>query len=296
MSIDGQTQIVGIIGWPVAHSLSPLMHNAAFAHLNMNWRYVPFPVRDADLRTALAGLHALGVRGVNVTVPHKVSVISQVDSVTDAVQIVGAVNTIRVDRETGKLEGLNTDLSGFLADLAVNDITVDSKSQVIILGAGGAARAVATGLIRFGARVTIINRTPEKANSLIEFARIGWPQAKIAVAGYDDLPKLAKTATLIVNCTPVGMWPHIHESPWPDGLPFPDQATLYDTVYRPLRTLLVEQAAATGARAMGGLGMLVYQGATAFEAWTGRKPPIEVMRLVCQDALSAVPNSTELTG
>ncbi len=291
--IDGQTQLVGVIGWPVAHSLSPVMHNAAFDHLGMNWRYVPMPVHEDDIRPALRGLAALGFRGVNITVPHKVSAISQMDSVTDAVQIVGAVNTVRVDRDTGKLEGLNTDMTGFLTDLAVNDIQIDSGSNVVILGAGGAARACAAGLMRSGARVSIVNRTRDRAQQLIDFLRIGWSEARIVAHSYDALPKLSEAASLIVNCTPSGMWPNVNDTPWPRGLPFPRDAVLYDTIYRPMQTRLMQEAESAGARVLGGLGMLVYQGATAFEAWTGRKAPIDVMRLACETLLTAIAKSEE---
>ncbi len=286
MSIDGQTQLVGIIGWPVAHSLSPEMHNAAFAYMGLNWRYVPLPVRENELATAIKGLAALGFRGANVTVPHKVNVIPLVDSVTDAVQIAGAVNTIRIDANNKKVEGLNTDMTGFLADIAANNIRVDSKSFVIILGAGGAARACAAGLMRSGAHVALVNRTPARAQQIVNFLRSSWPQADVGAASLEVLPKLAEEATLIINATPVGMWPEVDATPWPSSLPFPKQAVLYDTIYRPLTTRLMRDADAAGARTVGGLGMLIYQGASALEAWTGRKAPLDVMRMICETTLA----------
>jgi len=286
MSIDGQTQLVGIIGWPVAHSLSPAMHNAAFAYMGLNWRYVPLPVRDADLITAVKGLAALGFRGVNVTVPHKVNVIPLLQSVTDAVQTAGAVNTIRVDRNTGQLEGLNTDVTGFLADMAVNGIRIDSASRIVILGAGGAARACAAGLMRSKARVILVNRTVARAQQIVDFLRSTWPEAALSAVGYEALPKLIKDATLIINATPIGMWPDVNATPWPEALPFPPQVTLYDTIYRPLKTRLMQDAEKAGARAIGGLGMLVYQGGAAFEAWTGRQAPLSVMRMICESTLA----------
>src|SRR5579864_6278062 len=175
VNIDGQTQLVGVIGWPVTHTLSPALHNAVFAHLDMNWRYVPMPVRESDLTAAVRGLAALGFRGANVTVPHKTAVIPLLHSVTDAVHVVGAVNTIRVDLSSGKLEGLNTDMSGFLTDLAANGVRVGSGTPVIILGAGGAARACAAGLARSGAKVTLVNRTLERAQEVAQFLRTTWP-------------------------------------------------------------------------------------------------------------------------
>lgn len=286
MTIDGQTQLVGVIGWPVAHSLSPEMHNAALAYMNLNWRYVPLPVRPEDLPNALKGLNALGFRGVNVTVPHKVNVIPLLDSVSEAAQIVGAVNTIRVERSTGKLEGLNTDMTGFLADLAANKIYVGRSGRVIVLGAGGAARAVGAGLSRSGGCVTFVNRTLANAEGLVQFLKSSWASADVRAASFEALREISRDATLIINATPVGMWPEVDSTPWPAGVPFPKGATVYDTVYRPIQTRLMRDAEAAGLRAVGGLGMLVYQGAAALEVWTERKPPIDVMRMLCMHKLT----------
>jgi shikimate dehydrogenase len=284
--IDGQTQLVGIIGYPVAHSLSPEMHNAAFAELGMNWRYVPLLVAPDRLADALRGVLALGFRGVNVTVPHKVACIPYLDSVTEAVTIAGAVNTIRIDASQGKLEGLNTDMSGFLADLAVNRISVGEDSHVVILGAGGAARSIGAGLARSGARIVFVNRTLERGLEIVEFLRSTWESCNVEAVGLDRLAEVSREATLIVNATSVGMFPYTDSSPWREGVPFPKQAVLYDTIYRPLQTKLMRDAERSGLRVIGGLGMLVYQGAAAFEMWTGKKPPIELMRQVCLQRLS----------
>jgi shikimate dehydrogenase len=286
VSIDGQTQLVGVIGWPVAHSLSPAMHNAAFTYAGLNWRYVALPVRSGDLATAIKGLSALGFRGVNITVPHKVDVIPLLDSLTEAVSIVGAVNTIRIDRNTGHLEGLNTDMTGFLADIAANNIHVNKDSRVLILGAGGASRAAAAGLVRSGAHVIICNRTLSKAQSIVKFMQSSWAHPNIEAASMDDLPHVISGVTLVVNATPVGMWPDVDSSPWPEGVPFPSGATLYETVYRPLKTRLMRDAEKDGLRTFGGIGMLVYQGAAAYEVWTGRKAPVDVMKMICQQELN----------
>ena len=263
-----------------------MMHNAAFAHLGLNWRYVPLPVREADIGMALRGLAALGFRGVNVTVPHKTSVMPYLSSITDAAQTVGAVNTIRVDRSNGQLTGLNTDMSGFLTDLAVNGVSISSGTRVVILGAGGAARACAAGLVRSGANVTLVNRTFERSQAVVEFLRKGWPKSTVSAVGVDWLHDVLADCKLIVNTTSVGLWPETKASPWPAGVPFPPNVTLYDTVYRPLQTQLMRDAAQAGARVIGGIGMLVYQGAAAFEAWTGKPAPIAVMRQVAEAALS----------
>jgi shikimate dehydrogenase len=292
VSIDGQTQLVGLIGWPVAHSLSPEMQNAAFSYVGLNWRYLAFPVRAQDLGTAIRGLASLGIRGVNVTVPYKVDVISLIDTFTEAVGVVGAVNTIRIDLNTGQLEGLNTDMTGFLVDLAANNIRVDSHSHVIILGAGGAARAIAAGLVRTAGHVTIVNRTVSKAESIARFLQSSWAKNNIDAVSYDNLAEISRGATLIVNTTPVGLWPDSETSPWPDDVPFPAEATIYDTVYRPLKTRLMRDAEAAGLRAVGGLGMLVYQGAGSFEVWTGRKAPADIMKMICLQKLNETMTQT----
>jgi shikimate dehydrogenase len=287
VSIDGQTQLVGIVGWPVAHSLSPAMHNAAFTYAGLNWRYVPLPVRSGDLAVAIKGLAALGFRGVNVTVPHKVDVIPLLDTLTEAVNIAGAVNTIRIDRNTGRLEGLNTDMTGFLADLAASQVRFDKTSRVLILGAGGAARAAAASLVRSGAHVIIANRTLTRAQGIVRFLQSSWAHQNIEAVPLDSLASVTQGVTLIINATPVGMWPDVDATPWTEGVPFPEGAVLYDSVYRPLKTRLMRDAETAGLRAVGGIGMLVYQGASAYEVWTGRKAPVDVMKMICQQELSA---------
>jgi shikimate dehydrogenase len=261
------------------------MHNAAFSYTGLNWRYLPLPVRSEHLANAIHGIAALGFRGINITVPHKVDVIPLVDTITEAVTIVGAVNTIRVDRNTGRLEGMNTDMGGFLTDLAANRINIGKDSTVIILGAGGAARAAAAGLVRSGGNVTIVNRTLAKAENIVRFVQSSWSRPNVDYAPYEALAEISKKATLIVNTTPVGQWPDVESSPWPADVPFPAGATVYDCVYRPLKTKIMRDAEAAGLRAIGGIGMLVYQGASAFEAWTGRKPPVDVMKMICLQQL-----------
>jgi len=286
LSIDGQTQLVGIIGWPVAHTLSPAMHNAAFSYAGLNWRYVALPARAEHLAPAIRGLAALGFRGVNITVPHKVDVIPLMDTITEAATIVGAVNTIRVDRNTGHLEGLNTDMGGFLTDLAYNRINIDKKSRVVILGAGGAARAVAAGLVRSGAQVIVVGRTPAHAQTLVMFIKSSWSEENIDFAYTENLFEASRGATLIVNTTPVGQWPDVEATPWPENVPLPQDAIIYDVVYRPLKTRLMHDAETAGLRTVGGLGMLVHQGAAAFEVWTGKKAPIDIMKMICMQALN----------
>src|SRR5258708_2752191 len=271
------------------------MHNAAFSYSGLNWRYVALPARSEHLPAAIRGLGALGFRGVNITVPHKVDVIPLVDTITEAATIVGAVNTIRIDRNSGQIEGLNTDMSGFLTDIATNRINVDKNSRVLILGAGGAARAVAAGLVRTGAQVMVVNRTPEHAQMLVMFIKSSWSQNNIDFVYMENLFEASRGATLIVNTAPVGQWPDVEASPWPENVSLPKDAVLYDLVYRPMKTRLMRDAEAAGLRTIGGLGMLVHQGAAAFEVWTGKKAPTDIMKMILMQALSeATPDSPTL--
>lgn len=279
--ITGSTKIVGLLGWPVSHSLSPAMHNAAFDYLGLDWRYVPLPVEVKTPKTvqdALLGLRALGLLGANVTVPHKQAVMPCVDRLEPAAQAIGAVNTLVVE-ENGTLVGDNTDAAGFVSDLHEHGVDLQDQ-HVLVLGAGGSARAIVYGLAQAKvARIAVANRTLETAQSLVDTLQ---PRPRgchmTAFTLPDDLPKLAQYADLIVNCTTLGMTPDVDTTPWPDDLPFHSGQVVYDLVYNPEDTRLLRQAGRDGAQAVGGLGMLVWQGALAFERWTGQPAPLDVMR------------------
>ncbi len=252
------------------------MHNAAFAALGMAWRYELFPAQPERLAEEVTRLVAEGVRGFNVTIPHKRAVLalSQVRERSAAVEAIGAANTLTVlSAEPPVLRAENTDWRGFLDDLRAHDL--DPRGKVcVVLGTGGSARAIGYALGRAGATaITYISRTPTRANYLG------------TVRDYAALSELTPRADLIVNCTPLGMWPHVERSPWPADVPFPPHAALYDLVYNPPTTQLMRQARAVGARAVGGLGMLVRQGALAFAQWTGRTPPLDVMMQAARTAL-----------
>jgi shikimate dehydrogenase len=278
--ITGKTSITGLIGWPVSHSVSPPMHNAAFAHLGLDWCYIPLPVSTEPshrIGNAVAGLRALGLRGANVTVPHKQSVIPYLDTLTPAAQAIGAVNTIVVGPD-GLLTGDNTDALGFIADLRAHKVD-PSGSVALILGAGGSARAVAYGLATAGvSSLAIANRSPARAQELVTELAPLVPAGHITAHDMGtELPELSQRADLIVNCTSLGMTPYIETSPWPDQLPFQPHQTVYDLVYNPTRTRFLTAAERAGATAIGGLGMLIWQGAVAFELWTGQPAPVPVM-------------------
>lgn len=274
------TNKVGVIGWPVTHSLSPAMHNAAFKALGLNdWLYELAPVPPDIVGPSLRMLRDEGgFIGVNVTVPLKEKVMSFVLS-DELARAVGAVNTIDFRKNTGT----NTDVVGLIDDLKAHDIQLEG-AKVIVLGAGGAARAAVYGLAKAGAQVMVVNRTQQKAQVMLADLTIS---AGIRSADVKTLDEAAEEdVSLIVNCTSVGLWPNVNESPWITGVPFPKGVTVYDTVYRPERTLLMQQVEAHGGQAIGGLGMLVRQGAAAFKIWTGQYPSVEVMFEAAREVLS----------
>ncbi len=283
--INAETRLVGLMGWPVAHSVSPAMHNAAFAALGLNWAYVPLPVPPARVEDAVRGLRGLGFAGANVTVPHKQAVIKHLDELSPEAKAIGAVNTIVV-RE-GQLVGYNTDAEGFMR--ALREAGYDPEGRrAVVLGAGGAARAVVYALAHAGARVVVLNRTPGRAQRLVRTLKPHLPPevpvAAAALTAADLSPHLAK-GHLLVNATSVGMAPHVLRSPLPGGTTIPKGLTVCDLVYNPAETTLLRQAREVGAAVISGLGMLVHQGALAFELWTGVQPPVDVMRQAAAAAL-----------
>ena len=295
-AINGRTKLVGVMGWPVEHSLSPQMHNAALAALGLNHCYVPLAVAPERLRDAVAGLRALDFVGCNVTVPHKQAVREYMQEISEEAQAVGAVNTL-VRRGDG-WAGYNSDVPGFLATLANTRFAPTTATEegfecrgkrTLILGAGGAARGIIYALARSGATVVIVNRTPSRAEALAREMSLLFPGAALEALPLTPaaLKKEAETAHLLVNTTTVGMWPETAHSLWPDELAYPPHLTLFDLIYNPLRTRLIAQAEAAGARTISGLKMLVYQGAFSFRWWFGVMPPVDVMYQVCLNELAA---------
>lgn len=273
------TSKVGVIGWPVTHSISPAMHNAAFQALGLDWSYELVPIPPDIVRQSLRILRDEGgFIGVNITVPHKQAVMSYVKP-DERARTIGAVNTIDFRSNLGT----NTDAVGFVDDLKAHGVQL-SGANVILLGAGGAARAAVYGLALEGARVTVVNRTPQKAQVMLADLQISAGIKNVAVKTLDEAAET--DTTLIVNSTSVGMWPKVDESPWIEGIPFPKGVTVYDMVYRPQVTRFMQQAEANGGQAIGGLGMLVRQGAAAFKIWTGQDAPVDVMFEAAQLALN----------
>jgi shikimate dehydrogenase len=275
---------VGLVGWPVEHSVSPAMHNAAFSALDLPWRYSLLPTPPGEVGSVLAQIREQGYLGANVTAPHKLAVIPFLDELTDASRDIGAVNTIIA--QDGRLIGYNTDGEGFLA--ALKEAGCDPSGQgVLVLGAGGGARSVVCALAQSGCAITIHNRTRERAARLVQDMRGRCTRYRGArLAQVRDLRVLDLAAfDLLVNATSIGMRPDVRSSPWPEDLAIPPHWTVYDLVYNPEETWLLARARAAGAKTVGGLGMLVHQGALAFELWTGKAPPVEVMYAAAREAL-----------
>ncbi|MCX7887328.1 MAG: shikimate dehydrogenase [Verrucomicrobiae bacterium] len=280
--MDGSTTVVGGFGHPVAHTASPAMHNAAFAALEMNWVYLAFDVEPANLRSALYGARDMGLRGVNLTVPHKILALDIVDEVDAEARKLGAVNTVLI--ENGKLQGFNTDGYG-IAKAIREEFNFGFKGKrVLVLGAGGAGRAIAVKAALDGAlRVYVANRTASKVDAIAaEIAKTKSECRRVELTP-DALAAVMPDVDLLVNATSVGLkeGETLH---LPAEL-FSAQLFVYDTIYRPVETELLRVAAEAGARTANGLSMLLHQGAKSFEIWTGRKAPLAVMRRALRAAL-----------
>jgi shikimate dehydrogenase len=270
---DSRTTVVGVIGYPVRHSLSPLLHNTAFAALGLNWTSVAFEVAPGQTGPALDGMRALGLAGLSVTMPHKAEAAVRVDECSAVATKLGAVNCV-INRD-GTLRGENTDGAGFLASLARAAGFDPAGKRCLVIGAGGAARAVVLALADEGATVTVINRTPARAQEV----------AALAGAAARDVPPAE--ADLVVNATPVGMeGASAGGGDWlvPPAILHPGQLVV-DLVYAPRPTRWLAAAAAAGARTVDGLGMLVHQAAAQLELWTGMPAPVDAMWRAAVDAV-----------
>lgn len=282
--ITGQTKLLGIIGNPVEHSLSPVMHNAAIAHLGVDYIYVPFPVKQADLEKAIAGFAAVNLQGFSITIPHKQTIIPLLTEITDDAINIGAVNTVW--RTASGWKGTNTDVEGFVAPLK-NMSQNWQQMTPVILGNGGAARAVIAGLANLGcSKIHVVGRNPDK---LARFYQ-SWSHAPniislLKIHNWENLASLISAADLLVNTTPVGMSPHIDASPIDVDLiqKLKRSAIAYDLIYTPNPTQFLKLAQAQGATTIDGLEMLVQQGVAALKIWLQQPVPVEVMRNSLKD-------------
>ena len=275
--ISGKTRICGVIGDPIEHTMSPVMHNAAFNELGLDYLYIAFRVRKEELSKAIEGMRALNIVGLNVTIPHKVTIIPFLDKLDPLVERIGAVNT--VVNSDGVLQGYNTDATGFLQALLDRGVKPKGKN-VVILGAGGASRAISFILADRGANLVILNRLLELdwAEKLAyEITEAFKKEVKALELDEENLATVLEGADILVNATSVGMSPDTDETPVPAKLLKPS-LVVFDVVYNPTQTRLMREAEAAGAKTIGGLNMLIWQGALAFEKWTGQKPPVDLMK------------------
>ncbi|MGA2522863.1 MAG: shikimate dehydrogenase [Candidatus Bathyarchaeia archaeon] len=288
MAVSGKTKVFGVIGDPVEHSLSPVMQNAAFASTKIDSTFLAFNVKSSDVGKAMDGVRALGIQGLNVTMPHKTSVISFLDEVDSVAKALKVVNTVK--NENGKLLGFNTDGVGALLAFRENGVELKGK-KVMLLGAGGAARAIAFALAEHAAEISILNRSIVPAAQLADLIKETFD---IKVFAYALSPLTVKgnlvDADILINATSVGMKPNDNETLVAPKWLKPDLAVL-DIVYNPIETKLAKRAKAAGAKVVSGVEMLIYQGAASFEIWTGAKAPVEIMREAALSHLRKVQKS-----
>lgn len=266
MDINGRTKITGLFGYPVEHTLSPAMHNTAFRDLGLNYCYVPFLVHPDSLANAILGIKALNLAGVNVTIPHKEKVIPMLDEINQEALFIGAVNTIV--NSGGRLLGYNTDGRGFIQSLTEKDISVEDK-DVVIVGAGGASRAISYYICQRAKSLSLFDIDKEKVGNLVHDLK----QISKSVSPIEDFSSI-DNFNIIINATPLGLK---EKDPLPIHTELlKKEQVVCDLIYK--RTRLLEEASKKGCITLDGLGMLLWQGALAFELWTGKKPDVEIMR------------------
>lgn len=271
--IDSNTILFGVIGNPIRHSKSPIMMNRAFRETGINGIYTAFQVSSERLSDFTAGVRAMGIRGVNVTIPHKLDIMSLLDDIDAGAQAIGAVNTIVND--DGRLIGYNTDGIGYVRSLKEEAEPELLGKRIVVIGAGGASRGIVYALASENpARITIANRSVERAKELADaFA----DKADIEAVSNDKLQAACQEADIVINTTSVGMFPNTNETPI-DAAWLKHVAVASDLIYNPLKTKFLQDAEQQGCRIHGGLGMFIYQGAYAFEYWTGQPAPAAAMR------------------
>lgn len=266
MDINGKTRITGLFGYPVEHTLSPAMHNAAFRDLGLDCCYLPFLVHPDSLGDAVQGIRALNLAGVNVTVPHKEKVMPMLDEVSEEASFIGAVNTIV--NSAGRLKGYNTDGRGFIQSLAENNISLDGR-DVVIFGAGGASRAISYYICQKAKSLSMYDIDREKLEKLV--GDLG--HISSSVSTLDDVSNIDRFQ-VVINATPLGLK---EQDPFPfDPEILNKEKIVCDLIYR--ETRLLERARGKGCFTLNGLGMLLWQGVFAFELWTGKKPDVKIMR------------------
>jgi shikimate dehydrogenase len=280
-----KAELVGVFGHPVAENPTIVMQEAAFRALDLNWRYLTIEVYPDDLAAAMGGLRAFNMRGVNLTIPHKIAVLKYLDEISTAAQLMGAVNT--VVRKGDRLIGENTDGKGFMQSLQLDAGVDPSGKRVVVLGAGGAARAITVELALAGAaQITVVNRQPARGHALVDLLNEKTP-VKASFVPWDRTFDLPQGIDVLVNATSIGLFPNVEDEPDLDYTTIQAGMTVCDVIPNPPQTPFLSQARLRGARTLDGLGMLVYQGAIGFKLWTGLDAPVQVMRQALEEAFIA---------
>jgi shikimate dehydrogenase len=285
MDITGKTRVCGVIGDPIEHTLSPIMHNAAFDALKLDYAFLAFRVKSAEVENCMNGMRAFNIRGLNVTMPHKSAVMKFLDRIDLSAQIVNSVNTI-LNRD-GKLFGFNTDGVGALRALRENGVELKGR-KILLLGAGGAARAIAYTMAKEGDELAVLNRTLKPAQDLSKLLEKTANKKIISGAlSPKEIQQNLQDSDILINATSVGMKPKAEESLIPPKLLRSNLAVM-DIVYNPIETKLAREAKEAGAKVISGVEMLIYQGASSFEIWTGKSAPVGVMRQAALNHLMKV--------
>ena len=279
--IKGSTNIVALIGHPVEHSFSPPMHNRAFEKLNMDYAYVAFDVEPANLKSAIEGAKALNIKGFNVTIPHKISVIEFLDEIDEVASLIGAVNTI----DFKNMKGYNTD--GIGAVKAIEEVTSIKGKNVVIAGAGGASRAISFYIAKYGAdAMTILNRNPLKAQNLASDVSNSGLIGEVKSDSISEINAYLADADILIDTTPVGMHPNVDDEPIATSQNMHEDLVVFDAVYNPNETVLLKEAIKAGAKPVYGIKMLLYQGAESFKIWTGHDAPVDEMEMALRKTLN----------
>lgn len=283
MVIKGSTKVVGLIGEPVEHSFSPPMHNEAFKTLGLDYVYVPFNVSPDNLKSAIEGANSLNIQGLNVTIPHKINVINYLKELDPIAELIGAVNTI----DFKNLKGYNTDGIGCIR--AIEEVTKIKDKNIVVAGAGGAARAIVFYLAKYGAEeVNILNRNLKKAENLANDLLASNLISNVNSSDISEISKFISDADILIDTTPIGMHPNVSDEPIVKAADIHEELVVNDIVYNPNETVLLKEAIKANAKVVYGIKMLLYQGAESFKIWTGREAPIDVMEAKLKETLNVI--------
>ncbi|WP_346676247.1 shikimate dehydrogenase [Methanobrevibacter woesei] len=281
--IKGSTKVVGLIGEPVEHSFSPPMHNEAFKTLGLDYVYAPFNVSPDNLKSAIEGANSLNIQGLNVTIPHKINVIKYLNELDPIAELIGAVNTI----DFKNLKGYNTDGIGCIR--AIEEVTKIKDKNIVVAGAGGAARAIVFYLAKYGAEeVNILNRNLKKAENLANDLLASNLISNVNSSDISEISKFISDADILIDTTPIGMHPNVSDEPIVKAADIHEELVVNDIVYNPNETVLLKEAIKANAKVVYGIKMLLYQGAESFKIWTGREAPIDVMEAKLKETLNVI--------